>query len=167
MPKVKQRAIKKAEYDRKQTMLASTTTGVKIKEEPSLTADFIRLNPDVCCPFCLHLGKIRDFRVPTKHGYSKKRAQCPECNNLMQIRSLTQAMSPEQYAQWVFDYSLSGFWQKCPFHKFADRLKRMGISYRFWAKYKQLKGEANPEESYQEYLKAQQEKWAKKKGLIK
>lgn len=56
--------------------------------------------------------------------------------------SLTKEMNPEQYAEWVYDYRRRGFFQKVPFKKWCDRMHKIGISFRFWKKYKQLKGES-------------------------
>ena len=116
----------------------------------------------VSCPFCLHTGKISEFLISTKKGYHKGLGLCPECKNKMQLRSLTAEWTPEQYAEWCFRYSMDGFWQKVPFKKWSDRLHKISWSYRFWAKYKQLKGEGAEDrtESYQDYvLRKQQEEY--------
>lgn len=150
----------------KQTILApDRETGCKPKEEEVVTQT-VFLNPDLTCPFCLYVGKISKFRVKTKKGYSEKRFRCPDCGNMMQKKSLTRSMTVEEYAEWVFMYSLSGFWQKCPFNKFNSRLRALGISWRFWKRYKELKGEGKGE-TYQEYLDRKQREWAKEQGLLK
>jgi len=122
----------------------------------------------VACPFCLHIGKIGSFLISTKKGYHKSLGKCPECKNQMQLRSLTAEWTPEQYAEWCYDYAKSGFWQKTPFKKWSDRLYKIGWSYRFWQKYKQLKGESAKDktESYYDYLeRAQREQHeAEQKG---
>lgn len=94
------------------------------------------------CPFCLHKAKMIDFRIRKGDGYSKEMVLCPDCNNRMMIRSLANDMTIEEYAEWVFRYSLNGFWGKCPFEKFSGRLKALGWSYQFWERYKELKGDS-------------------------
>lgn len=118
------------------------------------------------CPFCLYRAKVSKFLVSTKKGISHSMAKCPSCNNGMRMRSLTMKSSIEGYAKWVFDYSLSGFWQKCPYKKWSERLKALGWSRRFWDEYKKLKGEFEPSESYDEYLERAQRKQAEEEGWI-
>ena len=112
---------------------------------------------EVLCPFCLHEGPLGAFLISTKKGFHKGLGKCPECQNMMQLRTLTAKWTPSQFAEWVYDYRLSGFWQKCKFKTFNDRLYRLGWSYEFWDRYKQLKGE-NQTEAYEDYiLRKQQE----------
>lgn len=147
---------RKMEADKSQTMLDfSHQSGAKVRgEEP--TTSVYPITTKFMCPFCLYIDNIYKFRVKTKEGYSEKRARCPDCDNLMQIRSLTKPMSIEEYAEWVFNYSLSGFWEKCPYKKFRERMWKLGWSRRFWKKYKELKGEGTTT-TYEEYAMAQQE----------
>lgn len=95
----------------------------------------------VYCPFCLYKSALIDFRVKKVDGWSNSMANCPDCNNNMRMESLTRNMTIVEYAKWVFDYSLNGFWNKCPFEKFTGRLKAYGWSYQFWEKYKEFKGD--------------------------
>ena len=113
------------------------------------------------CPFCLHLDRLEKYMISTKKGYHQSMAQCPECKNKMLIRSLTSKWTPEQYADWVYPYSVDGFWQKCKYDIWKKRLYIIGWSTRFWNRYMQLKGEPKPE-SYEEYVqRKQKEEWEK------
>ena len=134
-----------------------TETG-KLTQKIITKAEITTITEPVSCPFCLHIGKIGEFLISTKKGYHKSLGLCPECKNKMQLRSLTAEWTPEQYAEWCFSYSLSGFWQKVPFKKWSDRLYKIGWSYAFWNKYKQLKGESTEDktESYQDYIMRRQ-----------
>lgn len=123
-----------------QTVLEpNSVKGFKKPLEPTDTK-VINTNPVFNCPFCLYIGTLREFYVKTKHGYSKKRAKCPDCRNLMRMDTLTRHISVEDYATWVYYYAMSGFWQKCPFDKFKHRLYALGMSRQFWDRYKELKG---------------------------
>jgi len=155
----------KAYYDRLQTIL--TPNGLKVKEKRPTHATFVYKNPDmqVMCPFCLHIDPLHKFLISTKQGYHKGMGQCPECKNQMRFESLTSEWTPEQYAEWVYPYSASGFWQKIPYKTWSERMRKIGWAWRFWARYKQLKGE-EPHETYAEHMEKEQEEWAKKEGLI-
>jgi transcription elongation factor Elf1 len=165
MPRIKWKTYMAAEDDRQQTKF--TKTG-KAKEpaksivtkttERSLTEQYL-------CPFCLTPNQLQKYLVSTKKGISSSMAKCPSCGNSMRMNSLTANYTPEQYAEWVYAYAASGFWQKIPFNTFNKNLRKIGWSYRFWKRYKQLKGE-DTETSYYEYLDEEQEKWAKKEGYI-
>ena len=105
------------------------------------------------------------FEFKTPKGKVSKRRRCPECNNSMLERTLTAEMTAEEYASFVFDYSLSGFWQKVKFGQFCERLRKLGISYEFWKKYKELKGKGYMEEE-KEHFEDEQQKWAKEQGYV-
>lgn len=91
----------------------------------------------VLCPFCLNETKL--FRFKRKHGF----CECPNCLNLMTVKTLIVSMTTEEFAKWVFDYRLSGFWKKIypDFETWKKRLKELGISYEFWENYKRLRGD--------------------------
>lgn len=118
------------------------------------------------CPFCLGLNKIGFYLISTKKGYHKGLGHCPECGNQMKLKSLTAEWTPEQFADFAYEYSCQGYWQKVPFAKFAHRLDNIGWAQRFWTRYKELKGDSTPTESYQDYLMRTQEEEARKQGLI-
>ena len=117
------------------------------------------------CPFCLGLNKISAYLISTKKGYHKGLGHCPECNNQMQLKTLTAEMTPEQFADFAFNYSSSGYWQKVLFSKFNERLKLIGWLERFWTEYKKLKGDSQTE-SYAEYAERTQREQAIDQGLI-
>ena len=118
------------------------------------------------CPFCLGLNKINAYLISTKKGYNKGLGHCPECNNKMQLKTLTAEMTPEQFAEFAFGYSSSGYWQKVPFSKFNSRLKLIGWLERFWNEYRKLKGDSDKTENYQDYISRVQEEEARAQGLI-
>lgn len=113
-------------------------------------------NQMVMCPFCLHAAKLQAFLVSTKKGISQSKAACPECKNGMMMKSLTTEWSPEEYADWVYNYRSMGFWQKVPFNLWKERLHKIGWSHRFWTRYKELKG-SDESEDYWDYLDSQQQ----------
>jgi len=117
------------------------------------------------CPFCLHSGYIHLYEKRLASGKVSKRLHCPECNAEMRRESLTDHKTIEEYAEWVFNYAMSGFWKKCPFQKFNDRLYKLGMSYRFWKKYKQLKADKSKEQTYEEHFEQYQKEWAEEQGL--
>jgi transcription elongation factor Elf1 len=108
------------------------------------------------CPFCLHEGLIKHFLISTKKGYHMGLGKCPECGNQMQLKTLTSKMTPEQFAEFAYGYRLSGYWSKVKFSVFNQRLKELGINFRFWKRYKELKGE-EPTEGYEQYLMRKQQ----------
>lgn len=163
----KYRREQNAKDDKQQTMLNPKTLSFiepKQKPEVKITETFTGVYR---CPFCLHLNKINAFLISTKKGYDKRLGHCPECNNNMMIKTLTSEMTPEQFADFAFDYSRQGYWQKVPFAKFSERLAVIGWTQRFWTRYKELKGDSKPTESYQDYVMRTQEEEARAQGLIK
>lgn len=124
-----------------------TTEGTCLLPPSPLPLHTLNLNLTVTCPFCLHQAKLRQFLISTKKGISTARALCRNCNNTMNMNSLTNEMTIEEYARWCFNYSLSGFWQKVPFTRWSTRLREFGWAREFWDNYKRFKGET--EERYQ------------------
>ena len=113
-----------------------------IQPKPAEITQFTSVNCNelVMCPFCLYQAKLSAFFISTKKGISQGKAQCPECKNGMLMKSLWNDMSASEYAQWVYNYSASGYWKKCPFQLWKARLKAIGWSQAFWGRYKELKG---------------------------
>lgn len=137
--KVHRKAWKALEDPHQQVLAPKSKSGTRFrsKEAEEMAVPW---DERVMCPFCLHIGKVKDFRVPKKKGYSTRKAECPECGVGMLMKTLLADMTPEEFAEWVYGYRLSGFWQKCSFKKFTKRMYDMGWSYRFWARYKELRG---------------------------
>lgn len=151
--------------DKKQYVLdAGSEQGAKKKEELIKVVTELK-SPIFYCPFCLSFGKLSAFEYKTPKGNVSKGVKCPDCKNKMLRKSITNTMSAEQYAEWVFDYRKSGFWQKCNFAVWNERLYKLGLSHRFWEKYRLLKGEHKADETYYDHLDKEQEEWAKEQGL--
>ena len=95
---------------------------------------------EVSCVFCLYTTKLQKFFKTDAKGRTIALVECPECHNKMRLKTLLTDMTPQEYAKFVYGYRLSGFWQKCPFAKFNQRLMALGVSREFWNEYKKLKG---------------------------
>jgi len=132
------------------TLDPTSPKGCKPKQKPRTLQTYTITTP-VLCPFCLHIGKINEFLISTKKGYHRNLGQCPECNNKMRLSTLTAEWTPEQFAEFAYNYATSGYWQKVPFKKFNNRLYKIGWAKKFWDRYKQLKGE-DTQETYEEWL---------------
>ena len=136
-----------ANRDAKQTKL--TKTGCKKntfrfrENKAELKFDMI-----VTCPFCLNHNPV--FKFIKKHGLY----ECPICTNQMWGKTIiTDLYSDEQiedFAIWVFEYRLNGFWEKInkhikdrgkAFELWKNRLFELKISKVFWEKYKELRGD--------------------------
>jgi len=149
--------------DRAQTQLAPDPIREQVIHPKPAKKDVTTITGTFMCPFCLHLGPISEYLVSTKKGISQGKALCPECKQGMMMRSLTSEWTPEEFAEWVYPYTRSGFWQKCSFKKFNERLKRLGWSYPFWTRYKQLKGE-DKSETYDQYIERKQREEYEERG---
>jgi predicted metal-binding protein len=109
----------------------------------------------VSCVFCLYTTNLQKFFKIDAKGRTIALVTCPECHNKMQLQTLIKDMSIQEYAKFVYGYRLSGFWKKCPFALFNQRLREIGASSEFWLEYKKLKGEY-PEQNYSQ---EENEKW--------
>jgi len=161
----KWRREQKAKDDNRQSRFTKTGTVQEPIKMTTIIGQVIPVTEQFSCPFCLGIYPLQKYLISTSKGYHRGLAKCPECGNQMRFESLTKQWTPEQYAEWCYPYSASGFWQKVPFTKWKDRLYKIGWSSRFWSRYRQLKGE-DETPSYEQYLKDQQEEWAKEEGLI-
>jgi len=157
----------RAKDDKQQTMLnPKSPSFIQSKKKPEIQITETYTGTYMC-PFCLHQDKINAYLISTKKGYHKGLGHCPECNNQMQIKTLVADMTPEQFANFAFEYSMQGYWSKVKFKEFNDRLYKIGWAERFWIEYKKLKGEDIGTEKYQDYLMRKQEEEAREQGLIK
>jgi len=128
----------KMDYDRKQTKLDAE--GYK-PNKAKYAKDFYEFdfNKKYLCPFCLELNE--GYKFNSNHGYFR----CPNCKNQMMLKTLNNilSMSNTEFAKWVFDYRLNGFWDKIPdFEKWNNNLYILGISREFWEEYKKLRGDS-------------------------
>jgi len=165
LPKSKWKRSVKTDADIHQALL--TANGCKPKQSLVKQTDvhWADVNAKHFCPFCLYIGKLKEFLISTKKGISQKKAKCPECKNGMMMRTLVASWTPEEYAEFAYPYSASGFWQKVPFDLWKKRLHKLRWSYQFWKRYKELKG-SGEDEGYEATMERQQEEWAKEEGLI-
>lgn len=136
--------IEKLRYDKQQTVLS----GNGCKSNPHKYAelqDTANIDTIVMCPFCLSQYPLYRFE---KYGNLRK---CLTCKNEMMLRTLTRTMNIEEFARWVFEYRLSGFWNKVypSFKEWNKRLKELGLYYEFWENYKRLKGNSQNDEDYE------------------
>jgi len=136
--KTQQKAIE----DKEQTQL--TKKGCipnpnKYAEKTYSTFDFSK---QVLCPFCLEYNAL--FSFIKKRGFF----ECPVCHNDMMLKTLVKEMNIADFARWVYEYRLSGFWDKVypNFESWNNKLWKLGIAKEFWENYKRLKGDNNPEE---------------------
>lgn len=159
---VTHKEIMQLEYDKKQTQFTLDGTLIinkKLPDEQTPLPALINESHKWICPFCLN--ESNKFIIENK-GLIK----CPNCSNLMKIKTLLfiKDCSNEEYARWVFDYRLSGFFKKINFEQWINQLKTLGMSYEFWGKYKQLKGEYEKEETEPEFNEQETEQIIK--GLM-
>jgi len=135
----------KMRYDKEQTVL--TKKGCKSNPyNYSEKQDKANYNIIVLCPFCLTQNPL--YKFEKHHGFYK----CLICNGQMALRTLVREMKIEEFARWVFDYRLNGFWQKVyPTHKlWCARLKELGLAYEFWENYNRLKGVQQEQREFEE-----------------
>lgn len=140
------KVAEKMRYDKEQTQL--TKNGCESNNREYAEKQYHNDNPEkiVLCPFCLTQNQI--LRFVKKRGLLK----CPICENEMMLISLIKKMDIEEFAKWVFNYRLSGFWQKVyPNAKeWFKKLYELGISKEFWDVYNRLKGESKAKSGFNE-----------------
>lgn len=155
-----------ADRDKQQAKLDFNSPSL-LKEKKKAVISIIEVHTGIYrCPFCLNPNKINAYLISTKKGYDKRLGHCPACNNNMMLKTLTSDMTPEQFADFVFEYSRQGFWQKVSFKVFNQRLAEIGWIDRFWTRYKQLKGDTGITENYEQYMMRVQTEEAREQGLI-
>ena len=157
---VTKRALIRAERDKAQTIINPKSKAIVEPRRAGVTTVYDYVDTTYCCPFCLHEGHLAAFEFKTPKGKISAMAMCPECKYKMRKKTLTESMTPEEYAHFVFFYAQSGFWRKVNFKQFNERLRKLGISYEFWKKYKELKGKGRIQELADHYMQ-EQEKWHK------
>jgi hypothetical protein len=136
----------KALIDKKQTFFSTKNTEIQENnriytfEEPELL-----FSDKVICPFCLNLVELGvGFKLENQFY------KCLKCNNLLTKITLAKIiyLAPEEFAKWVFNYRLNGFWQKIKFKEWCKELEQFDYNYskRFWEKYHDLRGDINDNE---------------------
>jgi len=157
----------RARYDKQQTVLTPSGTAPNPRIYSVTQTMMIAPEKRVTCPFCLGLEQFRRFLVSGEKGISRGTVKCPICNMTFRMRSLMNMVkwTATEYADWVFDYSHSGFWNKVNFEVWKKRLYLMGWSSEFWDRYRSLKGE-DTNESFTEYISHKQREDAMEKGWV-
>lgn len=147
------------EYDKKQMQFAIDGVLIlnqKLIDEQTPLIALINSLHYWICPFCLETSN--KFTIES-HGLIK----CPNCSLETKIKTLlfVKDCTNEEYAQWVFNYRLSGFFKKINFEKWSKKLKELGINYEFWEHYKKLKGDyqENKQEDKFELTKEMQDRF--------
>lgn len=113
-----------------------------VKQKPVITSEFKHsMTEQFTCPFCLGIHKLQSYLISTKKGIHHGLAQCPECNHKCRMSTLTGAMTPTEYANYIYSQVKSGIWQKIPFDKWKKRLYKLGWAGEFWKRYQELKAQ--------------------------
>lgn len=153
MAKLSYKDIQKLEYDKKQMQFSidgSLIINSKVIDE--CTPIHILINKDnyYLCPFCLE--NHNNFSVES-HGLVK----CSKCNNQMKPKTLifVTHCTNEEFAKWVFEYRLSGFFKKINFVQWNKKLKELGIAKEFWDEYKKFKGDISEYDKPEEFNEQQ------------
>lgn len=129
-------------YDKQQSILS----GTGIKPNPHNYAKIkitysILDERKVFCPFCLINLPLNNFLITVKKGIHQSLGKCPNCENEILLKTLDNlnVMTMKEFAKFIFDYRLNGFWDKAPFEQFKSRLKEFEDYQDFWDEYKRLK----------------------------
>ena len=151
----------RAAEDLQQSVFAvSASREVELKGNPNKFATVQEKGIDpflkTRCPFCLCFHPITKFLITkfdkkgNNKGYNRGSGKCPDCGQGMQLKTLTMmrkwtiedpVAGVKLYANWVYGYRQSGFFQKIKFADFNSMLKSMKWSREFWDEYKRLKGD--------------------------
>jgi len=112
---------------------------------------FLNSERQFICPFCLTPNTQPKFLLKEKNHYM---AKCPECKQNVHFKTLFSIMKMDnglQFADFVFGYRLSGFWDKIKpdFKEWNNRLYSLALGFgtEFWNRYKELKGDETNEET--------------------
>ena len=145
-----EKEILQLEYDKKQMQFAIDGTLIinkKLIDEQTPLIALVNESNFYLCPFCLEKSNKYIIR-------NKALIECPNCLISFKLKTLLfiQDCTNQEYAKWVFDYRLSGFFFKLKsgnnsFEKWNLQMKKLGISFDFWEKYKELKCDSNNEEN--------------------
>ncbi len=104
MYKIRQRLIE----DKEQTQL--TISGCVTNPYRYATKEIqIKYEDKVLCPFCLSYDIFGHFERVRKQLF-----KCPICKNQIMLKTLDRVrkMNSKDFADWVFGYRLTGFWNK-------------------------------------------------------
>lgn len=156
----RERRENKAKKDVKQSKFSPVGTA-EIREKPKVTVQSkYAMHMSFACPICLGVHEFHTYLMSTKRGIHQGLALCPECNNKFRFRTLTQPMTPAEYADYIFAQAKTGIWQKIPWDKWKQRLYKLRWSEDFWHRYQQLKAEDVDKEEVSEEREEQiKEDW--------
>jgi len=115
-------------------------------EKPNISVgrEKIDLRTMVYCPFCLYRNRLSKFLMSGDKGISNYKAKCPECQQTMLFRTIANMCHMnekkiEAYAKWVADYAKQGFWKKCKYEIWKERLQKYDMAIPFWRGYKKYR----------------------------
>lgn len=155
-----EKEILQLQYDKQQMQFAidgSIIINKKVIDEQTPLTALINKSNYWICPFCLVLSN--NFTIE-----NKGLIVCNNCLIGMRLKTLLfiKDCSNIEYANWVFNYRLSGFFAKLKsgnnsFEKWNKKMKDNGMSYEFWEEYKKLKGEntetpLNSQKEFSDYI---------------
>jgi hypothetical protein len=134
----------KLRYDKQQMVFLNGRISEN-KNAYAIKALIINFNEKVLCPFCLNFEL---FSLFSKKG---NLYTCPKCENKVMLKTLynVRKMTAQDFAKWVFEYRLSGFFDKINFQEWNKKLFDVcfGFGFDFWEEYKKLKGERKQQQS--------------------
>lgn len=95
--------------------------------------------PVYLCPFCHWVEDLKNFRMKKKDGgYSRKRYQCPDCQQIMRTLTLKSGMSIYQLGAWtyasirIWSGPKNRFYERLSMDKLVKRVKEHGMANDFW-----------------------------------
>lgn len=109
-----------------------------------------KFNDVVLCPFCLNSNELGNFY------FRKGFRVCPNCSANLKLSTLSEITNLDKFVKFVFNYRFNGFWSKIcldvkpitsetRFKTWNNRLYLLGLSFDFWEKYKNLRGDLEDE----------------------
>jgi hypothetical protein len=105
------------------------------------------MDDKLTCPFCAYRGRVRDFAMKKKTGtgYSRKKFNCPDCNQNMMRNTIYKEMSPYEWGFWlyasirVWNRPNYRFYDRISWEKLKERVWNMGIAVDFWKGFREAK----------------------------
>jgi hypothetical protein len=112
-----------------------------VQRKPRPTNTDNTLEGVALCPYCLFNATSDKFAYSVGNGFHKGLGKCPRCANLSRWKTLKTHWTAKAFAEWCFNYTREGFWDKVKYEMFNDGLRARGILDTFWTRYRELKGD--------------------------